>query len=163
MRAGTLVRESMPLIYCPCPWAHTTNSLVHVIITRFQERELTLLATLLVLRNTRSSRLRVAQFLTASLRFKFLDLQWTEEEFAVVGNKKRQICIWSEVKFMPRNCSSPPVYILNTVEFDTLWPQPPFSPGMIILEKIFGDCPLSSFTFDIWGNRWTNTHFSLNW
>ena len=29
-------------------------------------------------------------------------------------------------------------------------PQPPFSPSMIISERIFGDCPLSSFTFDIY-------------
>ena len=28
-------------------------------------------------------------------------------------------------------------------------PQPPCSPSMIISEKISGDCPLSSFTFDI--------------
>ena len=34
--------------------------------------------------------------------------------------------------------------------FRTFLPQPPFSPGMIISEKIFGDCPLSSYTFDIY-------------
>ena len=28
-------------------------------------------------------------------------------------------------------------------------PQPLFSPGMIFLEKIFGDCPLSSFNIDM--------------
>ena len=32
-----------------------------------------------------------------------------------------------------------------------------FSPDMIISEKIFGDCPLSSFTFDIYlGTSWTH-------
>ena len=35
-------------------------------------------------------------------------------------------------------------------------PQPPFSPGMIISEKIFEDCPLFSFTFAIYlGTSWT--------
>ena len=29
-------------------------------------------------------------------------------------------------------------------------PQHPFSPSMIILDKLFGDWPLSSFTFDIY-------------
>ena len=28
-------------------------------------------------------------------------------------------------------------------------PQHPFSPGIVISDRIFGDCPLPSFTFDI--------------
>ena len=52
-------------------------------------------------------------------------------------------------------------YIALCVRLNRKWeigiftPQHPFFPGIIISDKLFGACPLSSFTFDIYlGTSW---------